>query len=218
MNACVCLYSLPQQSHVAHSKRGPPMCLFGDPRPNTEAILYHWWKKKKESEWGRKRKEERINQAWRETKATGQGGPKCHLASNSGEKKGGEKEKRKSRVYQRKVLFLFLDSWVSYYGIRFNQCPSRNVEQRAGGNGWKSLGDDVGRLRGKRVGLGEGWGAVRWLVGWVREAQCGRAWQSAQGEGKPQCWGPRGSLPTVQLLLILNSWHIMGIQALVVLW
>lgn len=35
--------------------------------------------------------------------------------------------------------------------------------------------------------------------------------------GEPQRWGPRGPLPTVQLLLILNSWHIMGIQALVVL-
>lgn len=38
-----------------------------------------------------------------------------------------------------------------------------------------------------------------------------------RGRGKPQRWGPRGSMPTVQLLLILNSWHIMGIQALVVL-
>lgn len=34
---------------------------------------------------------------------------------------------------------------MSYYGIRFNQCPSRNVEQRDVGNGWKSLGDDVVR-------------------------------------------------------------------------
>lgn len=54
-------------------------------------------------------------------------------------------------------------------------------------------------------------------VRWVREAVCRRAWQHARGRGKPQHWGPCGSLPTVQLLLILNSWHIMGIQALVVL-
>lgn len=35
--------------------------------------------------------------------------------------------------------------------------------------------------------------------------------------GGAQCWGPRGSLPALQLLFILNSWHIMGIQALGVL-
>lgn len=45
---------------------------------------------------------------------------------------------------------------MSYYGIRFNQCPSRNVEQRAGGNGWKSLEDDVGRVLRRRGGPGCG--------------------------------------------------------------
>lgn len=125
----------------------------------TQRQSYTTDEKKKKREWGSERKEERINQARRKTKATGQGGPKCHLASTWGEKKGGEKEKRKSRVYQRKVLFLFLDSWVSYYGIRFNQCPPRNVEQRAGGNGWKSfLGDDVGRVLRRRGGPGCGVG------------------------------------------------------------
>lgn len=45
----------------------------------------------------------------------------------------------------------------------------------------------------------------------------GRVPRGAGGEGGvPQHWGPRGPLPTVQLFLILNSWHIMGIQALVV--
>lgn len=34
------------------------------------------------------------------------------------------------------------------------------------------------------------------------------------GEGGAQRWGPCGSLPALQLLFILNSWHIMGIQAL----
>lgn len=47
---------------------------------------------------------------------------------------------------------------MSYYGIRFNQCPPRNVEQRAGGNGWKSLGDDVGRALRRRGGPGCGVG------------------------------------------------------------
>lgn len=51
---------------------------------------------------------------------------------------------------------------MSYYGIRYNQCPSRNVEQRAGGNGWKSLGDDVGRALRRRGGPAWVWGAVRW--------------------------------------------------------
>lgn len=32
--------------------------------------------------------------------------------------------------------------------------------------------------------------------------------------GKPQHWGSHGPLPALQLLFILNSWHIMGIQAL----
>lgn len=134
---CVCAHGLAQQSHVALQQCGPPMCS-GTVDP-TQRQSYTTDKKK----WGRKRKEDWINQTRRKTKATGQWGPKCRLASTRRE---GGKEKRKSRIYQRKVLFLFLDSWVSYYGIRFNQCPPRNVEQRAGGNGWKSLGDDVGRV------------------------------------------------------------------------
>lgn len=75
--------------------------MFRHPGPTTEAILYHWKKKTV----GRKDKSAR-----RKTKATGQWGPKCHLASTWGEKKGGEGEKRKSRIYQRTLLFLFLDS------------------------------------------------------------------------------------------------------------
>lgn len=43
---------------------------------------------------GGERKEERINQARRKTKATGQWGPKCHLASTWGEKKGEGKRKK----------------------------------------------------------------------------------------------------------------------------
>lgn len=75
--------------------------------------------------------------------------------------------------------------------------------------------DDVGRTD-------EGWGTIGG-VSWVREAARGRAWPHAQGGGgggggvKPQHWGPCGSLPALQLLFILNSWHIMGIQALRVL-
>lgn len=72
--------------------------------------------------------------------------------------------------------------------------------------------DDVGRSD-------EGWGTIGG-VSWVREAARGRAWPYAQGGGggvKPQHWGPCGSLPALQLLFILNSWHIMGIQALGVL-
>lgn len=38
------------------------------------------------------------------------------------------------------------------------------------------------------------------------------------GEGRNhRTRGPRGPLPTAQLLLILNSWHIMGMQALAAL-
>lgn len=47
---------------------------------------------------------------------------------------------------------------MSYYGIRFNQCSPRNVEQRAGGNMWKSLEDDVGRVLWHRGGPGCGVG------------------------------------------------------------
>lgn len=53
------------------------------------------------------------------------------------------------------------------------------------------------------------------------EEVCGRAWRHAQGGGgvggNRSTRGPCGPLPTVQLLLILNSWHIMGMQALAVL-
>lgn len=66
-----------------------------------------------------------------------------------------------------------------------------------------------------------GWMEERWGtiggVRWVREAARGRAWPYAQSWGKPQHWGSHGPLPALQLLFILNSWHIMGIQALGVL-
>lgn len=75
----------------------------------------------------------------------------------------------------------------------------------------------MGRVLGRGGGPECGVGYCLVMVGWVREAVCGRAWLGAQGGGKPQCWGTHGPLPTVQLLLILNSWHTMGIQALVVL-
>lgn len=42
-------------------------------------------------------------------------------------------------------------------------------------------------------------------------------WERGEAQGNHSTRGPRGTLPTVQLLLILNSWHITGMQALAVL-
>lgn len=53
---------------------------------------------------------------------------------------------------------------MPYYGIRFNQCPSRNVEQKAGGNGWKTFETFLRMMWvgcwGVEVGLSVGWGTV----------------------------------------------------------
>lgn len=160
-----------------------------------------------------------INQAWRKTKATGQGGPKCHLASTWGEKKGEEKEKGNLEFTRGKFSFF---SWTAerlIMGLDLTSVPLGM---------WSRALVVMGRrvFRG-RCGLGSevyGWASVRGGVplgdgrmgqgGSIQEglAGCpGWGWRGAQHRG------PHGPLPTVQLLHILNSWHIMGIQALVVL-
>lgn len=45
-------------------------------------------------------------------------------------------------------------------------------------------------------------------------AMCPGVGSGGGGGGKPQHWGSHGPLPAPQLLFILNSWHIMGIQVL----
>lgn len=42
-------------------------------------------------------------------------------------------------------------------------------------------------------------------------------WERGEAHGNHSTGGPHGPLPTAQLLLILYSWHIMGMQALAVL-
>jgi len=88
--------------------------------------------------------------------------------------------------------------------------------------GGRVLGDDVGRplrRRGRRRG---GPGCVAGVpLGSGRPGQGGSMREglaACPGWGEATALGPLcGPLPTVQLPLILNSWHIMGIQALVVL-
>lgn len=159
-NQCVYMV-LHNRAMWPFGKHGPPMCLFRGPRPNTEVYIPDKKKKKNTEGMRGKRKEGRINQAWRKTKATGQRGLKCHLAPTRGKKRelGGWWE---SRVYQRKVFLLFLDSWVSYYGIRFTRAPLGMWKRGLvvnGSKGWRMMW--VGRW-GVGVGLAVGWGAVRW--------------------------------------------------------
>lgn len=137
-------------------------------------------KREKERKRGRKDK----SSAEKRQRQLAKGAPECHLASNWGEKKGGGKRKKGSLEFTRGEFFLFADSWVSYYGIKFNQCPPPtpwNVEQRTGGNGWKSFWGVIwARSEAYRVGRGVGWGAVGW---WC--------WD---GSGK-QCAGGLGKMP-----------------------
>lgn len=48
---------------------------------------------------------------------------------------------------------------------------------------------------------------------WEGLAEC-PGWERGEAQGNHSTGGPHGPLPAVQLLLILNSWHIMGTQAL----
>lgn len=126
-----------------------------------------------------------INQAWRKTKATGQGGPKCHLASTWGEKKGEEKEKGNLEFTRGKFSFF---SWTAerlIMGLDLTSVPL--------GMWSRALVVMGGRVFRGRCGLGSevyGWASVRggvgcrWvMVGWVREAVYRRVWQGARGGG-----------------------------------
>lgn len=84
------------------------------------------------------------------------------------------------------------------------------------------LGDDMGRMA-KTSGwtwTSSGVTVRRWYMGHGGSMREGLAvcpgWGRGEAQGNHSTRGPRGPLPTVQLLLILNSWHIIGMQALAV--
>lgn len=89
----------------------------------TQRQSYTTDKKKKQRERGSERKEERINQARRKTKATGQGGPKCHLASTWGEKKGGEKKKGSLEFTRGKFSFFSWTAECLIMGLDLTSAP-----------------------------------------------------------------------------------------------
>lgn len=126
------------------SECGPPNVSALRP-PQTQHRVHHWQKNRGMTEWVKRKKGWQKNQAWRKTKATRQAGPKSHRAATWGWGERGRVE-RKSQVHQRQVFLLFLDSWVSYYRIRFNQYPP---PLECGTQRWWLMG---GRVFGGRCG------------------------------------------------------------------
>lgn len=173
------------------SKCGPPVRLFRDSRP-TKAILHHWQRKLREQ--GSKRKEERINQARRKTKATGQGAQSVILPPLGVKRREGKKKKGSLEFTRGKFSFFSWTAECLIMGLDLTSVPlgmwNRGLVVMGGRvfGGW--CGSGV-RLRG-----GPGWGVGynRVVVGRVREAVCGRAWQGAQVGGEATAQGPTWTL------------------------
>lgn len=127
-------------------------------RPQTQHGAYHWLEKRKR-EWWRERKEERLNRARRQRQLAKRA--QSVILPPLGVKRQEVGKKKGSLECTRGKFFFFFFSWTAeclIMGLDLTSTPLGMWNRVLVVNGWKSLGDDVGRTLRRRGGPGCGAG------------------------------------------------------------